>query len=190
MRRLTASVLMISLLLGLSGCGSGEALETRIDTLRTSLTGAEEITFTAELETDLGDEEFSCTLLCTVAGGELVMEVAEPELVAGVTARFDREKATLAFDGVELSVGLTQGGCSPMTALPALLEALLSGHVTQVWTESGEGETELIAARIYRDESGCVLLWFDEKSMTPVYGELVIGDEAVVQCHIRDFTVR
>lgn len=188
MRRLMASALMTALLLGLAGCGSGKALEEKIDTLRLSMAEAEELAFTADVETDLGDETFACTLRCTAAGDETVLEVLEPELVAGVTARFDREKATLEFDGVELSVGMTQGGYTPMTAVPAILGALLSGHVTQVWTESGE-ETELAAARTYLDETSSVLLWFEEESMTPVYAELVIGDTAVIQCGIRDLTM-
>lgn len=186
MRRLIASVLTTALLLALAGCGSREKLEERLDTLRLSLADAAEISFTAEVEANLGDEEFSCTLHCAAAGGETVMEVVEPEIVAGVTARFDGEKAALEFDGVELSVGMTQGGYTPMTAVPAILDALLRGHVTQVWTESGENG-RLIAAKTYLDEASCVLLWLREDTMTPVYAELVTGDTAVIQCSIRDF---
>lgn len=188
MRRLMASVLMISLLLGLNGCGSGREAERKIDALRTSLEQAEELSFTAEVKTDLGEEEFSCILLCSVSEDETVMQVLEPELVAGVTAHFFADGAGLEFDGVELSLGMTGDGYSPMTAVPNIIDALLRGHVTQTWIESGDAE-KLTAAEVYLDESRGVLLWFEEESMTPIYAELVIGDTVVVQCSIRDFKV-
>lgn len=187
MRRMCLSVLMIILLL--TGCGESGELEQKIDALRRTLDGAGKLSFTAEVTADLGESQFTCTLRCTAAAEETVLTVTEPEIIAGVTARLGGGETKLEYDGVELAVGATEGGFTPVGAVPVLLEAVRSGHVTQCWREKA-GEEELLAARTYIDESSYALLWFREESMEPVYGELVTGDRAVIQCAISEFTIQ
>lgn len=184
MRRAIVLVLMISLLL-LPGCGAGEQWEERLTEKRQTFAGC--LSFTADVTADLGDSIFECTLACTYANGQAEVTVLSPELAAGICAKTGENGTTLEFDGVELVVGsLDASGLSPMSAMPLLMQAIMSGHVTKLYAEKNE-DGETAAAEIYMDEEHSALVRFDAQSFDPVYAELIYEGRAVIKCAIQNF---
>lgn len=177
MRRGWIAALMISALL-LAGCGSGGA-EEQFDGFRQSLETAESVTVTAEV-TAVSDEDVTAfTLICTEAAEEYSIEVAEPELLAGVRAHLRQGDAALEFDNIVLPMGtLRDNGLSPLTALPCVLQAARGGYADLIWTEDGKTVAQLIF-----DDATTVRLYLDDAG-TPVYAELSVADATVIQCNI------
>ena len=59
--------------------------------------------------------------------------VLSPKLIAGVKAHVLPGKDSLEYDGMILdAVELTEDGLTPLSALPAMLECMKNGYVTQI----------------------------------------------------------
>ena len=186
MKRAILPALMITLLLCACGNG-GAAAEEKLEARRDALAAAEEITFTADVTANLGDEVFACTLACAATPEEVSAEVLAPEPVAGVRAVSRDGETTLRYEGVQLSVGAA--GLGPMQAVPLLMRALKAGHVIRAWTETAE-RGALIAAEIYADDNYALTVWFDSAALSPVHASLSEGGTELLRCEIRNFTYR
>lgn len=185
MRRVVLPVLMISLLL--CACG-GAAAEEALEKQRDTLAAAEEITFTAELTANLGDEVFACTLACVSTPEEVTAEVLEPALIAGVKASVRDGEATLRYEGMQLHLGDALGA-GPISAVPLLFRALKTGHIIRAWTEKAE-DGELLAAELYADDDYALTMWFDADALSPVHASISENGTELLRCEIKDFTYR
>ena len=186
MRRAGSLALTISLLL-LCACGSGGS-KREWKNWQESLREAESVSFTAELEADMGENVFRCTMEVSRRDGETTMTLTEPEIAAGITARIRDGETMLSYDGLELCVGTLPGGKrTPVESVPLLLDTLLSGYVTGWQKEKTEDGT---AARLelYVDEESSALLWLREEDGTPLRMDLLRGGRSAVRCRITDFT--
>ena len=177
MKRALVPALMISLLL--CACG-GEEAEQRIERQRDALAAAEEISFTARVRADLGDEVFLCVLDCSQTPEGLTVEVREPEEIAGIRAHAAGGETTLEYDGVILAGG-------PLGAMPLLLRALTEGHVIRAWEEDGGA---LIAAEIYADDDYALTLWFDGESLAPRCASVSEEGAEFLRCDVERFDYR
>lgn len=177
MRRGWIAALMISALL-LTGCGSGGA-EEQFDAFRKSLVASGSVTVTAEVTAISEEDVTAFTLSCTEAAEEYSIEVTEPEMLSGVRAHLRQDDATLEFDNIVLPMGtLSDNGLSPLTALPAVIEAARSGYADLIWTEDGKTVAQLIV-----DDTTTVRLYLNDAG-TPVCAELSVEDATVIQCSI------
>lgn len=177
MRRGWIAALMISALL-LTGCGSGGA-EEQFDAFRKSLEASGSVTVTAEVTAVAEEDVTAFTLSCAEAAEEYSIEVTEPEMLSGVRAHLRQDDATLEFDNIVLPMGtLSDNGLSPLTALPAVIEAARSGYADLIWTEDGKTVAQLIV-----DDTTTVRLYLDDAG-TPVHAELSVEDATVMQCSI------
>ncbi len=189
MRRAFLPALMISLVV-LTGCSSAESIEERFDTARAELLAAEEISFDAAIHANLADSVFDCTVNCVTDGDEISLTVTEPELISGITVKIRGDDTKMEYDGLQLYVGKTRGDLAPIEAVPLITEALLRGFATDYYTELDEEGGELLAVRVYIDESSYALLHMDGESMELIHGEIVVGEQAVLQAKISNFIAR
>ena len=187
MRRFLIPALMISLLL--TGCGASAGAEQKIEKQRETFAAADELSFTADVTADLGDEVFQCRLDCAAGADEVTVEVTEPELIAGIRAHLRDGETELEYENVRLSVpGIGPEGLHPLSAVPLLCKALQAGHVIRAWTEKADGG--LFAAEIFADENYGLTLWFDKSTLTPVHAELSQDGAVIITCDISNFQVR
>jgi hypothetical protein len=185
MRKRLALLLMIPLLL-LPGCGEREeTMQERFGDFRQAVTLAQHISVQAALTADYGDTVQSYTLAVDYDGQETVMQVIEPDLLAGVTARVQWGETSLEYDNVLLAAGtLDDQGLTPVSAVPAMLQAMASGYVELVWGEDG-----YMAARLYVSDSSVCTLWLEPDTLTPVYGELASDGKRVLSCEFTDWEI-
>ncbi|MCD8001382.1 MAG: hypothetical protein LUE95_02135 [Oscillospiraceae bacterium] len=186
MKRAALSALMITALL-LTGCGGAET-EERLERRQAELAAAEEISFTAHITANLGDEAFLCTLACCATQETVMAEVTEPEILAGIRAVLQDGDALLQYDGVELAIGagLAQSAVNPMTAVPLFFDALRTGYVQRTWSEQGE-QGALTAAEIYVSDDYALTMYFEAETLIPVYAVLAADGETLISCEIQSF---
>ena len=184
MRRTFLPALMITLLL--TGCG-GAVPERRLEDFRETLKAAREIDLTADVTAELENEAFLCTLRCTATPEQTSVEVTAPETIAGVRALVDPDNLRIEYADVSLGVGGAAVVPSPVTALPALVQALKEGSCLRSWTEREDDRT--LCVREYYVTDDCTLtLWQDSETLLPLYAEFRQGERTAVRCEIREFT--
>ena len=141
MRKLTACVLMMTLLLCACQAGGGEvspeeaALDLR-DTYQALAGWNADVDVTAEV----GDKVFDFTLAARWRReGETVLTITAPEMLSGITARIAEGETVLEYDGAGLSLGLLDGkGLTAVSAIPWLMEQVDQGYMAKcAW--AGEG---------------------------------------------------
>ncbi len=182
MRQVIVPVLMMIFLL--SGCGEDARLQKEFDEARDKLLAAESVSFTADVTAELADSVFDCTLVCSKAGEETVVELIKPENIAGIKARISEGQTEIEYDSLILALGdPLKGEISPLSAMPMLMDALLEGHAVRLWTERAN-EREMVVAQVYISENDYAKLWFERENYAFVHAELVSGGRAVVKCEI------
>ena len=186
MRRTLLPALMITLLL--TGCG-GAVPERKLESFREALNAAGEIDLTADVTADLENEVFLCTLRCTATPGQTTVEVLAPETIAGIRAVVDPEKLRIEYADISLGVGGAAVMPSPVTALPALVQALKEGSCLRSWTER-EGDKPLCVREYYVTDDCVLTVWLDTETLRPLYAELRQGERTAVRCEIQEFTYR
>lgn len=170
----------------LAGCqGNSVDSDAAAVNLRTEYLAAAAITATAAVTADYGQRAYDFTLAYAWSPGEATVTVLEPEIVAGVKAAIKDGETALVFDGVSLDTGeLDDEGLSPVSALPALFEALRSAYIAETAYEE-EGTVLRIT---FRDpENGPnvgreVILWTDAATGVPTHGEILVDGYRVINC--------
>lgn len=187
MRKGFLFALTMTLLL-LPGCGRAEkdplglALE-----LRSRQTLQPKLSTHVQLTADYGRRVYDFELDVTAEESRLLMTLTAPETLAGITARLEEERGFLEYDGLQVETGPLDGEeLSPMTAVPALLEAARRGYITGALLQEdgllrvniGSREESIGSGREYT-------LWLDPHS-----GELLRGEISLdgVRCILCTFT--
>ncbi len=178
MKRLCLPVLLLLCLL-LSACGD-RAGEERFREFSDALAQQETLSFTAALRAEYEDKTVEYTLRYEEGPEGALITVLSPELLAGIKARLAGDGAALEYDGLVIDTGdLDSRGLTPISALPALVETLRSGHLESYWTEEGRALFQLIA-----DDELSAVVRFEPETMTPLRAELISGGHVRVVCDL------
>ena len=179
MKRGALCLLMMVLLL--TGCSSG-ADRAGVDDFQNSAAQAQSISFTADVRAEFDDKTENYTFKFQKSGGEAVVEVVKPEILAGIKAHIKDGGSTLEYDGASLDTGgLGDSGLTPVTTLPELMRAAAQGHIDSVWREGGS-----VAAQITPDDAITATFWFDG-GMKPYHAEIQSSGKVLVYCDIIDY---
>lgn len=120
-----------------------------------------------------------------------VLTLSAPETVAGLTARLTGEENLLEYDGVAVETGpLDDNGLTPVSSVPALLEAVRSGYITACALEE-EGTLLRVDCGDPAGSPGTgteTALWFDASTHALVRGEISVDGFRVILCEFSDFT--
>ena len=192
MRKRLFCVLMTTLLL--TGCGKagGCGAEELALTIRGEYLAMEHCALQAAVTADYGQRVYQYELAAAVTGQETVLTLSAPETVAGLTARITGEDSRLEFDGVCVETGPLDGnGLTPVSALPALLEAARSGYMTACALEEDGAVLRVDCG----DPSGSpgtgaeTVLWFDAATHALVKGEISVDGFRAILCEFSNFTM-
>ena len=171
---------VLALCLLLSGCGSG--VKKQYEQFSSALVQRDSLSFTARLRAEYEDKTAEFTLKYARDESGQTVTVAEPEIIAGISARIAGDGTALEYDGMILDTGeLDAYGLTPMSALPVLVSAMESGHL-----ESFRKEDGLLVLELVPEEHLAVTVWFDEE-MRPLKAELVSEGQLRVACAIENW---
>lgn len=194
MRKLTACVLMMTLLL--SGCQAGIAGETPEDAalaVREEYKALAGWSATVDVSVCYSETVYDFTLDARwQRKGETVLTVTAPDLLAGVTARIAEGETVLEYDGAGLSLGLLDGeGLTPVSAVTALMEQIETGYMAKcAW--AGDGEQYLQIS--FQDPEQTpntgtqFLLVFDRNSHALLSAEASVEGVTVLSANLTNFT--
>jgi outer membrane lipoprotein-sorting protein len=186
MRRTGLFALMITLLL-LTGCSAGEGWEARFEDWRTGLADAPLVSFTADITANTGEETLRYSASLTRKEGISEVEILSPDILAGVKLRSGDGGVTLEYDGASLELGsCTKEGLSPAGAMPAVMDALCAGRVTECGRER-EGDRRFLRVTLASSDEGELTVWIEEGTGLPVGAELASGGRVAIRCEIRDW---
>ena len=195
MKRLCAPMMTLCLLLAACGGGSGGRgdEELALD-IRAEYLGMAACAATAEITADYGQRVYEYAVAAEFDGAQTRLTLTAPEDIAGVTARLKDGAATLEYDGASLETGELDGqGLSPVSALPALLNAVQTGFIAEVGREDlDETATLRICCRDPEQAPGAgveTAVWFDLDTHGLVQGEISVDGARVILCRFTQFTM-
>ena len=190
MRKSLLCVLMTALLL--TGCGQagGNEAEELALTIRGEHLGMDRCTAQVSVTADYGQRVYEYEMAVAVTGEETLLVLSAPETVAGLTARISGEDSALEFDGLSVETGpLDPDGLTPVSAVPALLEAVRSGYITACALEE-DGTLLRVDCGSPEGAPGSgteTALWFDASTHALAKGEISVDGFRVILCEFSDF---
>lgn len=195
MRKALSCVLMITLLL--AGCrpaGAGETPEDAALALRETYQALAGWSATVDVSVCYTDTVYDFSLDAQWRrGGETVLTVTAPELVAGITARIAQGETVLEYDGAGLSLGLLDGsGLTPVSAVTACMEQIQRGWMAKcAWAgENGEHLQISFQDPEREDNAGTqFLLTFDRAGYTLLSAEVSAQGQTVLHAQFSNFTM-
>ena len=192
MRKRLLCVLMMALLL--AGCGQtgGNEAEELALSIRGEYLAMDNCTVQAAITADYGQRVYEYEMAVAVGEEETVLTLSAPETVAGLTARLTGEENLLEFDGVSVETGpLDENGLTPVSAVPALLEAARSGYITACALEE-DGTLLRMDCGNPAGSPGSgteTALWFDASTHALIRGEVSVDGFRVILCEFSQFTM-
>lgn len=175
---------MLAVCLLLSACGRANAVKSAYEDFSKKLSSADAFSFTAAVRAEYEHKTARFTLSYTEDESGGTVSVIAPELISGISARVSKGSTRLEYGDISLDVGmLNEHGLSPMSSLPALADALKSGHMESFWTEDGKTVLQLIP----NDELICTV-WFSD-SMTPLHAEIQSDGRVIIYAEISEWKI-
>ena len=177
----------------LAGCGPAgvSKAEELALTIRGEYLAMDSCAARAAITADYGQRVYEYEMAVSVNGTETVLALSAPETVAGLTARMTGEENLLEFDGVSVETGPLDGsGLTPVSAVPALLEAAKSGYITACALEE-DGAVLRVDCGDPAGSPGTgteTVLWFDAATHALTRGEISSDGFRVILCEFSDFT--
>ena len=177
----------------LAGCGKagGNEAEELALAIRGEYLAMEGCAAQVSVTADYGQRVYQYELALEEAGEEAVLTLSAPDTVAGLTARLSGEDSFLEFDGVSVETGPLDGeGLTPVSAVPALLEAARSGYITACAMEE-DGALLRVDCGDPAGSPGTgteAALWFDAATHALVRGEISVDGFRVILCGFEGFT--
>ena len=194
MRRLLFCVPMIILLSACSGTAEISQAEQLALVIRGEYLEAESCLTQVSLTADYGQRVYQYELEASVTPEETTLTLTAPETVSGVVAHLQDGESALEYDGMWVDTGpLDDQGLTPVSAVPALLEAARGGYITACSTVE-EGNQPLLRVDC-GDPEGTpgqgteISLWFSCDSHALVRGEIRSDGFRTVSCTFVSFTM-
>lgn len=191
MRKLLLCALMMTLLTGCSNAVVSEAEELAL-TIRGEYLAMDSCAIRASVTADYGQRVYRYELAAAVNGEETVLTLSAPETVAGLTARITGADSRLEFDGISVETGPLDGaGLTPVSALPALLEAARGGYIVACALEE-DGTLLRVDCGDPAASPGSgteTALWFDAATHALVKGEISVDGFRAILCEFLEFTI-
>ena len=181
--------MMTALLAGCGRAGGSEAEELAL-TIRGEFLAMDSCAAQVSVTADYGQRVYKYEMAVSVTEEETVLTLSAPETAAGLTARLTGEENLLEFDGVSVETGpLDENGLTPVSAVPALLEAARSGYITTCALEE-DGAVLRVDCGDPAGSPGTgteTALWFDAASHALMRGEVSVDGFRVILCEFSEF---
>lgn len=180
------------MLLLLAGCGGQEnenGAEAQAVAIRGEYMAMTSYSLQAQVNADYGQRVYDFTLSVTWDGEETTVAIREPEMLAGVTARITGDEGTLEYEDLSLETGfLDDDGLSPVSALPALMEAACSQYIDRCTLTDGILEIHCANPEEKPGTGQEITLWFNAQTHALTGGEISQDGRRVIACEITEFT--
>lgn len=152
-------------------------------------TEAKTISFVADVTADYGSKSFSYTLSYKEQDGNGEIEVLAPEMIQGITAKITDDQVSIAYDTLLLDTGALDGhGTTPVSGMPQITQAVLTGHVETLSIEKNDG-AETLLADITLSEDQRLMLWISPDTLSLERAEICTDGKVILFCSVSDWTL-
>ena len=194
MRRLTACVLMMTLLLCSCKAAGGETPEEAALAVRDAYLDGAGWNADADITASVGNKVFDFTLAVQWRReGETVLSITAPELLAGIIARLAKGETVLEYDGAGLSLGLLDdSGLTPVSAVTACMEQIQRGWMAKcAWAGENDAHLQISFQDPEREDNAGTqfLLTFDRAGYALLSAEVSAQGRTVLSAQFSDFTM-
>lgn len=195
MRRIFSCVLMITLLLTSCGKRGDDSPENLAAQIRAEYLGLSGWSSHVAISADYGKQVFDFAVNASwKRDGDTVIHVTEPDLIAGVTARIRDGETVLEYDGAGFSLGMLDlSGLTPVSAIPALMDCIMTGYMARCSWQGEEETRELVI--LCRDPNAApqegteYTLIFDPITHAPKRAEVSVGGVLRLTARFTDFSM-
>lgn len=182
---------MMILCFMLMGCGAGQQ-ETEAQAAQSEYRNMSGCVMEAEVTGGMGEDAFGTfTLRCEYdPEGESIVEILEPETVAGIRAVVGSDTLTVMYEDLCLPAGtLSREAISPAACLPWLMDSLRDGWLLE---ESAEEVNGTPCLRLCLDETDDgarmeATVWLRKEDRKPVRGEIAVDGEKILTAEFTSF---
>ena len=190
MRKLLYYVLTMTLLTGCSGLPKGNEAERLALDIRTDYLEMTSFSADAAMTADYGQRVYQYELSVSVQDNVTTLTLTAPEEVAGITARLEDKSTTLIYEDLSLETGLlNKDGLTPVSSIPALLEAAQSGFLTScTLEESGRLRMDCGTPDMPIGTGTELTLWFEPDTYTLLEGEVRVDGFRHISCTFSNVT--
>lgn len=192
MRNPLCCALMMTLFL-LSGCTGGvkgnQAEQLALD-IRSDFLAADKISSHVALTADYGQRVYEYELDLQTSQALTTLTLTAPDYASGITAQIQGQKGTLIYEDISVETGLlNKDGLTPISAVPALLDAVRSGYITSCTLE----ESGLLRLDCGQPDASPgtgteMVLWFQPETAVLVQGEVLVDGFRCITCQFSQFT--
>jgi len=192
-RKVISLCVLMMTLLPLSGCFGGGERQKALDaalTIRSEYLALTDFSSQVQLRADYGLRVYDYTLDVRSDQQEMVLTVAAPELIAGIAARVKAEESFLEFDGLSVETGpLNEQGLTPLSAVPALLEAVRGAYITACcFEDSGLLRVDCGSPDVPPGTGTEYVLWLHPDTHDLTRGEISVDGRRCIECTFSPFT--
>ncbi len=193
MRKVILLCVLMMIFLPLGACSAGGESQKALDealTIRGEYLSLTSFSTQAQLRADYGQRVYDYTLDVSAAEEETVLTVAAPELIAGITARLKPDESLLIYDDVCIETGpLNNEGLTPISAIPAMLDAARQDYITACCYEQPDLLRVEYGSPDAPPGSGTqFILWFRTDTHDLAQGEVAVDGARRITCTFSPFT--
>lgn len=176
-------LICVLMMLLFAGCGAGDQ-EAYLEEIRLRYGTDSAFTAKTAVRVELPEHAAEYVIDWTYESGVSRLTVAEPEEIAGITARTDDQGLSFLYEDAVLTVEPAGEVLSPLEALPELLFGWAGGIAEDVCWDTWEG-AEALAVSYSMERNGRTLsqrVWFDRSRYTPLYAEVYQNGSLTMRC--------
>ena len=181
--------LMMTLSL-LSGCGQNNNAEQLALDIRSSYLSCNTFSAHACLTADYGQRVYSYEMDILTQDDTTTLTLTQPEYAAGITACIKDGESSLTYQDISVETGtLDPNGLTPVSAVPALLDAARSGFITTCFFEdSGLLRIDCGSPDLPVGTGTQTTLWFQPEDHTLVQGDILVDGIRRITCTFSQVT--
>ena len=189
MRNPKIYALMMTLSL-LSGCGQDNRAEQLALDIRSNYLSCDTFSAHACLTADYGQRVYSYEMDVLTQQDTTTLTLTQPEYAAGITACIKDGEGSLTYQDISVETGaLDPNGLTPVSAVPALLEAARSGFIITCFLEdSGLLRMDCGSPDVPVGTGTQTTLWFQPEDGTLVQGDILVDGIRRITCTFSQVT--
>lgn len=192
MRKLFRCALMMTLFL-LPGCAlveKGINPEQIALNIRSDYLAARNISSQVSLTADYGHRVYEYEMDLQVQGDLITLTLTAPDYASGITAQIQNQQGILSYQDISVETGpLNPEGLTPMSSVPALLDAVRSGYITScILEDSGLLRIDCGQPDVPPGTGTEMVLWFQPETSALTQGDILVDGFRHITCRFSQFT--
>lgn len=176
----------------LCGCSAVKDPESLAASVQEGYAASTRIQTEAVVQTDTSEEHMEYQLKVDYENAEMpqaTIELLAPESIAGITAAYSGEENTLSYDDTVLQTMLPERkGLTPVDAVPAVFNSVITQQPSSVWTEADD----LLVLEYREDTEECTVVrevYLSQTDGSMREARIFCNGTQIISCSFQNFMI-